>query len=400
MKNIEDWYKQWNNNSKGIIDSMQLESKRKLEKVSLEVLKKQEEYLNPRYKKYAKNETKSIVDISYIYDKVVDGVSMNPLLKKRPMTLNSDVVYEYGFNEKDECLYRKIRNENIDQFDRLYLYLEDRIYELEVSHIYNTDMSEMTMRILGEYYFDKYKRPLKINRHYGVLNNEEYNWLDKNIATIHCGVKKYILMKDNMGVYAVFQIVEKDNCERLFSYKTQNDVALNYHQTNLEGRLSFDGINIKCSYVKDVKGKDTEYMILNIYGKKYLVSKEYIRVTKGFSYKKAKEIYKIEILEFIRKQMQIIDIQINFVNIQYFNCGYSIMDILIGFDEKHCEDVSSMKIVKDVYFSNKNIKFITELNAYINDRMYYNSFRKMMESLKKNIEQEYDINVLLIEIND
>ena len=76
------------------------------------------------------------------------------------------------------------------------------------------------------------------------------------------------------------------------------------------------------------------------------------------------------------------------------------MDILIGFDEKHCEDVSSMKIVKDVYFSNKNIKFITELNAYINDRMYYNSFRKMMESLKKNIEQEYDINVLLIEIND
>lgn len=400
MKNIEDWYKQWNNNSKGIIDSMQLESKRKLEKVSLEVLKKQEEYLNPRYKKYAKNETKSIVDISYIYDKVVDGVSMNPLLKKRPMTLNSDVVYEYGFNEKDECLYRKIRNENIDQFDRLYLYLEDRIYELEVSHIYNTDMSEMTMRILGEYYFDKYKRPLKINRHYGVLNNEEYNWLDKNIATIHCGVKKYILMKDNMGVYAVFQIVEKDNCERLFSHKTQNDVALNYHQTNLEGRLSFDGINIKCSYVKDVKGKDTEYMILNIYGKKYLVSKEYIRVTKGFSYKKAKEIYKIEILEFIRKQMQIIDIQINFVNIQYFNCGYSIMDILIGFDEKHCEDVSSMKIVKDVYFSNKNIKFITELNAYINDRMYYNSFRKMMESLKKNIEQEYDINVLLIEIND
>ena len=280
-----------------------------------------------------------------------------------------------------------------------YIYNENQIYELEVTNIENADSHQITVGILGEYIFNKNRVPTKIVRNYGILNYEHYNWLSDNICIIDCGIKNYILIKDSLGVIAIYQNISQVNYDKLFSYNSQNYVNLQSDIT-LEEKLLFDKIYIRYSRIKDIKGKLTEYRMLDIYGKRYLVSEEYMRASKSFSYKRAKEVYKSEILEFIKRKIEIMNFDVQFVNIQYFNYGYSIMDIVIGFDEVYCDDIHSMKVTEDLNFSHKNSDLIMTMNNYINDKMYYTSFKKMMELLKKDIEEKYRIKVLLIESSD
>lgn len=40
------------------------------------------------------------------------------------------------------------------------------------------------------------------------------------------------------------------------------------------------------------------------------------------------------------------------------------------------------------------------MNNYINEKMYFNAFKRIMKLLKNHIEKEYDVKVLLIEISD
>lgn len=185
----------------------------------------------------------------------------------------------------------------------------------------------------------------------------------------------------------------------MFSYRTQNYISLN-ENISLEEKLSFDEICINYCTIKDVQDKPTEYKIIDIYGKNYLVSTEYIRVSKNFSYKNAKKAYQEELLEFVKKQIKIIDFKVKYINIQYFNYGYSIMDIIIGFDEIYCEDINSMKVQEDLVFSDRNRNLIIDMNNYINEKMYFNAFKRIMKLLKNHIEKEYDVKVLLIEISD
>lgn len=85
MSGIEEWYTQWNRQSKEIIDRLAKERNEKKEKIMTEILKDKRKYINPSYKKFARDETKSIVDISYIYDKVVDGIYSAKLMSKEPI---------------------------------------------------------------------------------------------------------------------------------------------------------------------------------------------------------------------------------------------------------------------------------------------------------------------------
>lgn len=166
---------------------------------------------------------------------------------------------------------------------------------------------------------------------------------------INCNTKHYILIRDNCDVLAIFQRIYIKNNSQLFSYRTQNYISLN-ENISLEEKLSFDESCINYCTIKDVQNKQTEYKILDIYGNNYLVSTEYVRVSKSFSYKKAKKVYQEELLEFVKKQIQIIDFKVKYINIHYFNYGYSIMDIIIGFDEIYCEDIHSMKVQEDLFF--------------------------------------------------
>lgn len=76
------------------------------------------------------------------------------------------------------------------------------------------------------------------------------------------------------------------------------------------------------------------------------------------------------------------------------------MDIIIGFDEIYCEDINSMKVQEDLVFSDRNRNLIIDMNDYINEKMYFSAFKRIMKLLKNHIEKEYDVKVLLIEISD
>lgn len=399
MKSVEEWYSQWSNNPKEMTKNINEANKQKIKILKLEILNNKDKYINSMYKKYARSQTKSVVDNSFIYDKVIDGVSSIRLINKEPKNNNVNYIYEYGFDNQNKCLFRKIKNNNMDKIDRLYLYYEDHIYEVGVLNIQENDLTTMNISILGEYYFDEQGNPIEIIRHYGILNYERYNWISHNIAMINCNTKHYILIRDNCDVFAIFQRIYRKNNSQLFSYRTQNYISLN-ENISLEEKLSFDEICINYCTIKDVQDKPTEYKIIDIYGKNYLVSTEYIRVSKNFSYKNAKKAYQDELLEFVKKQIKIIDFKVKYINIQYFNYGYSIMDIIIGFDEIYCEDINSMKVQEDLVFSDRNRNLIIDMNNYINEKMYFNAFKRMMKLLKNHIEKEYDVKVLLIEISD
>lgn len=291
MKSVEEWYSQWSNNPKEMTKNINEANKQKIKILKLEILNNKDKYINSMYKKYARSQTKSVVDNSFIYDKVIDGVSSIRLINKEPKNNNVNYIYEYGFDNQNKCIFRKIKNNNMDKIDRLYLYYEDHIYEVGVLNVQENDLTTMNISILGEYYFDKQGNPIEIIRHYGILNYERYNWISHNIAMINCNTKHYILIRDNCDVLAIFQRIYRKNNSQLFSYRTQNYISLN-ENISLEEKLSFDEICINYCTIKDVQDKPTEYKIIDIYGKNYLVSTEYIRVSKNFSYKNAKKFIK------------------------------------------------------------------------------------------------------------
>lgn len=400
MSNIEEWYKEWTNKSHEIINESKEKNQYEVENLKLYILKNIDCYLHPINKRYAKNETKSVVDISFIYDKVIDGVHTVQFLNKKSKIKENDVIYEYGFNDNNECLYRKIKNKNEEKIDRFYVYQKSKIYELNVLKFRHDDINNLVVTLLGEYFFDQKNYPIKTIRHYGLLNYEEYNWISDSIAIVQCGIKEFILLKDQLSAAFVFEVVHPNQSNQLFSYNTQNTVILNKDKNIFNKKIEIDNECIHYFYLQDIKGKMTEYKVLAINSMHYLVSTIYMHVPKTFSYRSAKLIYKNEIFHFIKNQLKTIEFDAKFVNIEYFNYGYSIMNILIGFNDVYCDDIHSMKIVKDFSFSEKNNELISNMNDYINTKMYYQSYRKIMESLKKDIEKSLNIKVLLIEIND
>lgn len=400
MSGIEEWYTQWNRQSKEIIDSLAKERNEKKEKIMTEILKDKRKYINPSYKKFARDETKSIVDISYIYDKVVDGIYSAKLMSKEPVINSGNTIYEYGFSDNGKCIYRRKKSKNSNTIDRLYVHQEHKIYELDIVYMEKNELSTIAFNIMGEYYFDQNNYPIKIIRNYGILNYEKYHWLDENIAIVDTGIKKYMVIKDKTKVVSIFQELQNNKDSELFSYNTQNYVKIDSKNIILENKISYGNTYIKYCYIKDITGKVTEYKIINIYDKNYLVSTEYMRPPQNFSYKKAKEVFQSEIIYFILNQIDLLEFKTKYINVQYFGFGFPITDILIGFDDVYCDDIHTMKEIKDFSFSYENSELISNMNIYINEMTYYNSIKKIMKFIKKHIEQKCDVKVLLIEIND
>ena len=90
--------------------------------------------LNPAYVKYTKEDSMSAIDPSYIYSQIHEEMRKPKLSNKMLKFKNQyDTVYEYGFNDNNQCLYRKVYTHDGDvYFDNYYLYLKNTIYRVKV----------------------------------------------------------------------------------------------------------------------------------------------------------------------------------------------------------------------------------------------------------------------------
>lgn len=101
MSDIGKWYEQWSHSSGSIIDESFQSEKKEVDDIVLLIKNNKQIYMNPAYKRYAKNVTMSIVDPSYIYSKVIGGIVPVKLYKNIPKHQKYDSVYKFGF-DKDE----------------------------------------------------------------------------------------------------------------------------------------------------------------------------------------------------------------------------------------------------------------------------------------------------------
>lgn len=397
MSDIGKWYEQWSHSSGSIIDeSFQSEKKEEDDIISL-IKNNKQIYMNPAYKRYAKNVTMSIVDPSYIYSKVIGGIVPVKLYRSIPKHQKYDSVYEFGFDKDGKCLYRKRINAKANKIDRLYAYSHNVIYELDVYDIIE-DLDVFSCCIEGKYYMNEKNNPLKIYRHYGALNVEKYDWINDYIAFINTGVHTYILLKNEKDVIAVFE--KRTNTEKLFSYRTQNKIIFNEQEINLKEQSLNGYVSLKYDDIYDIQNNKTEYKYIEINGDKHLVFSHYIKPPIGFSYRKAKEVYSYEVLQFIDKNIAKMDFQVKYIGIELFYYGDPVTDLIIGFHDDECDDIHSMKQVFDLYFQDENINLIYQLNDYIHEHAYYHSFYRLVKTIKSKIEEQYDVNVLLIEVQD
>lgn len=59
-----------------------------------------------------------------------------------------------------------------------------------------------------------------------------------------------------------------------------------------------------------------------------------------------------------------------------------------------------MKAVIDNIFSADNLKYIIEMDDYISTNMYFSSYQRIMKDIKKTAEVNYNIPIILDEVND
>ena len=329
--------------------------------------------------------TKSYIERSEIYEKVVEGIYSCRLARKEGQD-----VYEYGFKQDNRCYLRKKGN----VVDRLYLYLENEMYEVA---LLNNDLLYPKIKIQGEYVFNKDHFIVHIHRYYGVLNDEKYQWVSPSLAIIYTNLHKYFLIKEKKEIKFIFrQVFLKEN-EILYSYYLQKNIHIK--NTDNEKQLSIDNIMLSISNVVNEKQRKTEYYYLQFLNQSYFVALEYIKRNAYFSYKKAKEIYYQNVYDFICNKIKELDFKVNYVSIQYPCYGNSIEPLLIGFDEIYQEDVVSMKESVDLNFE-ENIEIVHMFHDYLLENSYFNVLPTLMKRLKKDLEKHLNIEVLLFEMDD
>ena len=117
MNELERWYQSYKNDFQNVLE----ENKKKLEKLKEYLIDHRELYTGPFLMKKIKQGTKSYIEQSEIYEKVFEGIYSCRLARKEGQD-----VYEYGFRQDNQCYLRKKGN----VVDRLYLYLENEMYEV------------------------------------------------------------------------------------------------------------------------------------------------------------------------------------------------------------------------------------------------------------------------------
>lgn len=377
----------------------------KLEEL-LKIIENNQEYIqNPVYVKYTKEYSMSPIDPSYIYNYIVGGIRKPKLSLKKPKITNPyDLIYEYGFDNEDRCLYcRSYDIQGQSYLDAYYVYLNHHIYRINVDYYTVPHSEEIKSRysIFETYTFDEQDRPLQITcRFFGLERKENYQWINDDIAIVKEDRDSYIMIKDNDSVLMIASIEYGNVNHQKFSYQSQGYINLDNYTISSRQQLVHSNLNIEYCLINDMNGKPTEYYELALLNKKYFVYINYRKAPQGFSYKKAKDIYKKELMNYIDDRMKNLEFQTKIIGIQYGNYGYSIMDPFIGFDKDDNEDVQTMTDSIEYEFSCKNRECISLLDDYIKLKGYYQSFHKFMISIKKEIIEKYHVKVILDEIVD
>lgn len=408
--------KEYNEIKKEVQDRIELRKKEreaKKQRVEFYIKKNIENILNPAYVKYTKEDSMSAADPSYIYPLIYGGIRRPRLSMKKPKVVGKyDSYYEYGFDKEDHFLYCKIyRYDGIEKFNSYYLYLDNIVYQIAI--INKDDMQTMLKieeykktdlfryEILEEYHYDEKHRLLKIvSSQYGYGIREEYQWLGDDVAIVKEGLNKYIMIKDQKDTLAVLSIEYGNTRNQKLSYQTQGYIDLDHYTLRTTSHIEHSTLDIQYSLINDMNGKATEYYELVLCHKKYIIFINYLKPPKSFSFKKAKEIYKQEIINYIENTIRELKFQVKMIGIQYGNYGYSIMDPFIGFDKGNNDDVQTMSHCIEYEFSFQNKEMISFLDDYIKVNGYYQSFRKLMKSIKNECEDKYGIVVILDEIID
>lgn len=381
MNELERWYQSYKNDFQNVLE----ENKKKLEKLKEYLIDHRELYTGPFLMKKIKQGTKSYIEQSEIYEKVFEGIYSCRLARKEGQD-----VYEYGFRQDNQCYLRKKGN----VVDRLYLYLENEMYEVA---LLNNDLLDPKIKILGEYLFNEAHFIEHIHRYYGILNDEKYQWISPSIAIVYTNLRKYLLIKEQNEIKFIFrQVFLKDN-GIIYSYYLQKNIHIKNKDD--EKIFSIDNIMLSVSNIVDDKQRKTEYYYLQFLNQSYFVSIEYKKRDAHFSYKRAKEIYYQSIYDFINDKIKEFDFKVNYVGIQYPCYGSSIELLLIGFDEIYQEDVVSMKESIDLDFQ-ENIEIVHMFHDYLIEHNYFNVLPTLMKRLKNDLEKHLNLEILLFEMDD
>lgn len=381
MNELERWYQSYKNDFQNVLE----ENKKKLEKLKEYLIDHRELYTGPFLMKKIKQGTKSYIEQSEIYEKVFEGIYSCRLARKEGQD-----VYEYGFRQDNQCYLRKKGN----VVDRLYLYLENEMYEVA---LLNNDLLDPKIKILGEYVFNEAHFIEHIHRYYGILNDEKYQWISPSIAIVYTNLRKYLLIKEQKEIKFVFRQVFLKDDGIIYSYYLQKNIHIKNKDD--EKVLSIDNIMLSVSNIVDDKQRKTEYYYLQFLNQSYFVSIEYAKRDAHFSYKRAKEIYYQSIYDFINDKTKEFDFKVNYVGIQYPCYGSSIEPLLIGFDEIYQEDVVSMKESIDLDFQ-ENIEIVHMFHDYLIEHNYFNVLPTLMKRLKNDLEKHLNLEILLFEMDD
>lgn len=340
-------------------------------------------------RKYAKNQkpdiimytnefSMSIMDPSYINDKVIGGIKKPKLTDKMPK--NRDGL-ELGILSNGQVIYEKTIDG--DWAKTRYIYKDNMIFKI------SDDYDELDENI--EYYeFDENKRVRYIQR--GTLYEENYQWLTDDIAIVEQDKSRlYLMIKKSNEVQCIFLLYDEGYIER----KNIRSML-----ENEEWKI-IDTTETSIQYMHLLEnGHRTEHCKIKCLEKEYIGFINYMKIPKGFNYNKAKVLFKEIVLKAVEEEMKNIHFEVTMIGIQYMNEGYSIDDVIIGFHDKELDEILSMKKTVDVDFDLEQSETIQYLSEYIRIHGYFNAFRKLMVQIQKEIESLYHVEVLLDEISD
>lgn len=241
MNELERWYQSYKNDFQNVLE----ENKKKLERLKEYLINHRELYTGPFLMKKIKQGTKSYIEQSEIYEKVVEGIYSCRLARKEGQD-----VYEYGFRQDNQCYLRKKGN----VVDRLYLYLENKMYEVA---LLNNDLLDPKIKILGEYVFNEAHFIEHIHRYYGILNDEKYQWISPSIAIVYTNLRKYLLIKEQNEIKFIFRQVFLKDDGIIYSYYLKKNIHIKNKDD--EKIFSIDNIMLSVSNIVDDKQRKTEY---------------------------------------------------------------------------------------------------------------------------------------------
>lgn len=322
----------------------------------------------------------SVVDPTYIHDKVIGGIKRPKLSINMPkdrygielgLLSNGQVIYQ-NMIDKDSSVIR-------------YIYKDNMIFKISDNE---------SDDYIAYYEFDENRRIRYIQRGTMWNDTEMYNWITNDIAIVEEGVdnpRLYLMIKKSDEVQCIFQLYGEGYIIRKSMRNMLEDKEWKVIETS----------DISVKYVHLLQdGYRTEHCKVKCLEKEYIGLIRYIMIPKRFNYSKAKKLFKENVLKTIEYEMKNINFAVKMIGIQYMNEGYDIDDVIVGFHDKEYDEVLSMKRTVDVEFNSEQRETIQYLSQYIKIHEYYNAFRKQMVQIKKEIEELYDVEVLLDEISD